>query len=130
MKKVIKNAALTLLAGVALTACATKPTTAVQQTSNQVVLINTFEVPKGKEQAALASWQKSRDFLKTQDGYISTRLHRNLNPNGKFHLINVAVWRSAEDFKKATANMRATLKDNAVEGVVFTPDLYQVIESD
>lgn len=101
-----------------------------QNPPNSVVLINTFEVPKGKEAETLASWQKSADFLKTQDGYISTRLHQNLDPNGKFHLVNMAVWRSAEDFRRATAKMRETMPDNQVEGVKFTPSLFKVIKSD
>lgn len=101
-----------------------------QNSSESVVLINAFEVPKGKEAEALASWQKSADFLKTQDGYISTRLHQNLDPNGKFHLVNVAVWRSADDFKRATAKMRETMPNNQVEGVQFTPSLFRVIKSD
>lgn len=101
-----------------------------QNPPNSVVLINAFEVPKGKEAEALASWQKSADFLKAQDGYISTRLHQNLDPNGKFHLVNVAVWRSADDFKRATAKMRETMPDNQVEGVKFTPSLFRVIKSD
>ncbi|MFC5919759.1 antibiotic biosynthesis monooxygenase family protein [Neisseria weixii] len=42
-------------------------------------LINAFEVPKSKEADALQSWQKSRDFLQTQDGCISTQLHQNLD---------------------------------------------------
>ena len=50
--------------------------------------------------------------------------------NGKFHLINVARWRSADDFKNATAKMREALPDNQVEGVVFYPSLFKVIESD
>ncbi len=101
-----------------------------QNSSESVVLINAFEVPKGKEAEALASWQKSADFLKTQDGYISTRLHQNLDLNGKFHLVNVAVWRSADDFKRATAKMRETMPNNQVEGVQFTLSLFRVIKSD
>lgn len=102
----------------------------LQNPPNSVVLINAFEVPKGKEAEALASWQKAADFLQAQDGYISTRLHQNLDPNGKFHLVNVAVWRSTDDFKRATAKMRETMPDNQVEGVKFTPSLFRVIKSD
>lgn len=100
-----------------------------QNPPNSVVLINTFEVPKGKEAEALASWQKAADFLQAQDGYISTRLHQNLDPNGKFHLVNVAVWRSAEDFQRAAAKMREAMPNNQVEGVKITPSLFRVIKS-
>lgn len=97
---------------------------------NSVVLINTFEVPKGKEAETLASWQKARDFLKTQHGYMGTRLHQNIDPNGKYHFVNVARWKSAEDFKAATAKMREALPNNMPEGVTATPSLFKVVESD
>jgi len=97
---------------------------------NSVVLINPFEVPQGKEAETLAAWQKSRDFLKTQPGYISTRLHQNIDPNGKYHFVNVARWRSAEEFKAATAKMHQALPDNKPEGVTASPGLFKVIESD
>ena len=97
---------------------------------NSVVLINTFEVPQGKEAEALAAWQKARDFLKTQPGYISTRLHQNIDPNVKYHLVNVARWRSAEDFKAAAAKMNQALPNNKPEGVTASPGLFKVIESD
>lgn len=97
---------------------------------NSVVLINTFEVLQGKEAEALAAWQKARDFLKTQPGYISTRLHQNIDPNGKYHLVNVARWRNMEDFKAATAKMRQALPDNMPEGVTASPGLFKVIEND
>ena len=97
---------------------------------NSVVLINTFEVPQGKEAETLAAWQKSRDFLKTQPGYISTRLHQNIDPNGKYHFVNVARWRSAEEFKAATAKMHQALPDNKPEGITASPGLFKVIESD
>jgi antibiotic biosynthesis monooxygenase len=97
---------------------------------NAVVLINTFSVPAGKEAAALASWQKARDFLQTQPGYLGTRLHQNLDPNGTYHLVNVARWQSAEAFKAATEKMRAALPDNQVEGVIAQPGLFKVIDSD
>lgn len=97
---------------------------------NSVVLINTFEVPQGKEVETLAAWQKSRDFLKTQPGYISTRLHQNIDPNGKYHFVNVARWRSAEEFKAATAKMQQALPNNKPEGVTASPGLFKVIESD
>lgn len=97
---------------------------------NSVVLINTFEVPQGKEAETLESWKKSRDFLKTQPGYISTRLHQNIDPNGKYQYVNVARWKSAEDFQAAAAKMRQALPDNKPEGVTASPGLFKVIESD
>jgi heme-degrading monooxygenase HmoA len=54
-----------------------------------VTLINPFEVPKGKEEAVLKMWEKAAEFMKKQPGFVSTRLHRALSPEARFHLINV-----------------------------------------
>ena len=67
--------------------------------------------------------------MKTQPGYIATRLHQNIDPNGKYHLVNVARWRNMEDFKAATAKMRQALPDNMPEGVTASPGLFKVIET-
>ena len=56
-----------------------------------VTLINVFEVPEGKLEASIEMWEKSRDFLQTQPGYISTKSHQSIAPNTKFMLINVAI---------------------------------------
>jgi heme-degrading monooxygenase HmoA len=68
-----------------------------------VVLINAFEVPVGQDEAFLAGWDKARDFLRTQEGYLSTRLHRSIAPNADFRYVNVALWESADAFRAATA---------------------------
>jgi heme-degrading monooxygenase HmoA len=41
-----------------------------------VILINPFWVPKGKEDEALAFWDRVADYMGKQPGFISTRLHR------------------------------------------------------
>jgi heme-degrading monooxygenase HmoA len=59
-----------------------------------VVLINAFEVPEGEDDAFLRGWDRTREFLSTQDGYLSTRLHRSLAPGADFRFVNVALWES------------------------------------
>jgi hypothetical protein len=44
--------------------------------SEPVVLINSFEVPAEQDEAFVQGWERVRDFLSTQDGYISSTLHR------------------------------------------------------
>lgn len=129
-KTALIAAAVTAFVAVGCTANAKQWQEKCEAFQNSVVLINTFEVPQGKEAEALAAWQKARDFLKTQPGYISTRLHQNIDPNGKYHLVNVARWRSAEDFKAAAAKMNQALPNNKPEGVTASPGLFKVIESD
>ena len=64
-----------------------------------VILINPFEVPEGKEEDALAFWEKAADFMRRQPGYLSTRLHKSIVSWARFHYINIAEWESVEHFE-------------------------------
>ncbi len=66
-----------------------------------VVLINPFEVPEDHDDEFIESWQAVRDLVKRRKGFVSTALHRSLNPKARFRFINVAVWETAEDFYAA-----------------------------
>ena len=52
-----------------------------------VVLINAFEVPAAQDEVFLAAWDRARAFLSTQQGYLSTRLHRSLSPSADFRFV-------------------------------------------
>ncbi|MEM7749895.1 MAG: antibiotic biosynthesis monooxygenase family protein [Pseudomonadota bacterium] len=95
-----------------------------------MTLINVFTVPAGKEAEAIVFWEKAANFLKNQPGYISTKLHKSVQPNAKHGLINVAKWESAEAFKRASAAMRAKSGIKPVKGLSFAAALYTVIRSD
>ena len=64
-----------------------------------VILINPFEVPKGKEKEALAFWEKVAEYMRKQPGFIATRLHQAVVPWARFHFINVAEWESVAHFE-------------------------------
>ena len=57
-----------------------------------VVLINVLEVPEGKDEEFLAGWEQGKAIMERQPGYISSALHRSLDPAAKFRYINVANW--------------------------------------
>ncbi|MGR5061890.1 antibiotic biosynthesis monooxygenase family protein [Photobacterium sp. DNB22_13_2] len=101
----------------------------VAPVSAEVTLINPFHVPEFHEQAVLDHWEQARDFLETQPGYISTTLHRSLQPNSQFHYINVAKWESTADFKTAISAMNKTLSPLSLPGVELYPALYEVIRN-
>ena len=109
-----------------LTLTGALPMTA-QSANDPVILINPFVVPAGSEDDAIAMWMLARDFLATQPGYISTRLHRSLSPDATYVLINVAEWETMEAFQAATTAMRASGSIPRIEGVVGDPQLYNVI---
>ncbi|MDJ0992503.1 MAG: antibiotic biosynthesis monooxygenase family protein [Dinoroseobacter sp.] len=95
-----------------------------------VVLINTFEVPKGQREATITAWEAARDFLAEQPGYISTELHGSVTQQARFELVNVARWESAQAFMAATEEMRAAGVFQPPADVIANPALYTVIAAD
>jgi len=41
-----------------------------------LILINAFEVPGEEADQFVAAWEKTRDYLATQPGYLDTALHQ------------------------------------------------------
>ncbi len=95
--------------------------------SEHIILINPFEVPKGKLEESVIYWEACRDFLKKQPGYISTKLHQSIKDDAKFELINVAVWESPKAFTEASQKMAKELGVPPTEGLKANPSLYTVI---
>ena len=96
----------------------------------EVTLINVFAVPEGREEAVIAAWEKARDFLSREPGYIDTALHRAIGPDARFALVNIAHWQSPDAFMTATKRMQAAGIFPPVEGLEFHPALYRVVRSD
>jgi len=98
--------------------------------NENVVLINSFKVPEHQLGEAIKMWEKARDYLQQQPGYISTELHQSLSSDAQYRLINVAQWRTVEEYTKATQSMRANAGLPRIEGVKPSPALYHVIRRD
>jgi heme-degrading monooxygenase HmoA len=93
----------------------------------EVVLINAFEVPAADAEAFLAAWEKASDYLQSQPGYVDRALHQAVAPNAEFQFVNIARWRTAEDFRAATQSpgFREATADLAV--YQSHPALYRVV---
>jgi heme-degrading monooxygenase HmoA len=105
---------------------------AASASADNIILINPFQVPEHKLEESINFWEKARDFLKTQPGYVSTKLHSSLQADSEYQLINVAEWRSTSEFKAATNNMRSYFKENKIrhpDGLKGRPSLYSVIRN-
>ncbi len=98
--------------------------------AEEITLINPFEVPANKLDETIAFWEKARNFLQTQPGYISTSLHQSIADDARFQLINIAKWQSAEAFVAASRKMQAEAGLPRVEGLIPSPGLYTVIRED
>jgi heme-degrading monooxygenase HmoA len=92
-----------------------------------VVLINAFEVPQGEDEAFLGGWERQREFLSAQQGYISTRLHRSLSPDADFRFVNVALWESEQAFSDATSQLQSRA---APVPFRYHASLYEVVRED
>ncbi len=89
------------------------------------VLINAFEVPEERDAEFLAHWEAARRFMERQPGYVSTALHRSLDPAARFRYVNVAEWQSPQDFRAALGHPEfAALRERAP--VASYPSVYTV----
>lgn len=98
--------------------------------AENIILINPFNVPENKLEESIQFWEKARDFLSTQPGYVSTKLHSSIQENTEYQLINIAEWKTPVEFKAATTKMRAYFKKNKIRppvGLKATPALYSII---
>lgn len=95
--------------------------------SSHITLINSFEVPTGKLEESIKYWEDCRDFLKTQTGYVSTKLHQSIKEDARFMLVNVAIWESPKAFMDATKKMQKVIGAPPVEGLKPNASLYNVI---
>lgn len=95
-----------------------------------VIVINPFEVPKGKEGQALVMWEKYAEYFRRQPGYVSTKLHRSVNLDARFYLVNVAEWTTADSFLAALKNPELrTIAEGSAEDFPHYPGLYEVIRT-
>lgn len=75
----------------------------MEMNGDPAILINAFEVPSGADEAFIQGWERARDFLSRQPGFVSTALHQSLAPDADFRFVNIARWDSAEAFRAALA---------------------------
>ena len=95
-----------------------------------VILINPFEVPKGKEDEALAFWEEVADYMRKQPGFISTQLHRAIVPWARFQLVNVTAWSSVAHFEAAINSEEfKNLTDPYMDIFPHYPGLYGVVKT-
>jgi heme-degrading monooxygenase HmoA len=95
-----------------------------------VTLINPFEVAPGREEDAVAYWDRCADVLRQQPGFISARLHRAITPGERFPLVNVAEWESAEHFQTAvsTSEFQSVAAPGASDFTHF-PAIYDIVRT-
>lgn len=66
-----------------------------------LVLINLFSMPVELVDDFVAGWEASIAGAKDAPGFRGTRLHRSLDPDAPYPVVNVARWDSADDWRAA-----------------------------
>jgi len=94
-----------------------------------MVLINAFEVPGDQAEQFIAAWEKTRDYLQSQPGYIDTTLHQAVTPEADFQFVNVARWQTAEAFLAATQSQGFRESAIGLVGYRPHPSLYRVVRT-
>lgn len=89
-----------------------------------VILMNPFHVAREDIDAVVKAWEADATWLKKQPGFISTQLHRAIEPSTMF--FNYAVWESTAHFRAAFAHpdFQATLAAYP-DGTVAAPHLFE-----
>ena len=96
----------------------------------EVILINVFEVPVVEAERFIAAWERTRDYLQTQPGYLDTALHQAIRPDAEFQLVNIARWRTAGEFMAATRSAGFRESATALAGGYRPhPALYRIVRT-
>ncbi len=74
---------------------------ATTKQSNCTAIVS-YKVGAEDAEAFLEAWHKANDHLKKQEGHVSTTLHRAVSANPTFRFVNIAMWKTADDFRTAT----------------------------
>jgi heme-degrading monooxygenase HmoA len=94
--------------------------------ASPVVLVNVFTLDPEDEQALLRAWRPDAEFMKRQQGFISTQLHRAIGESPTY--LNYAIWESTAAFRAAFGDpgFKASLSAYP-RSAVAAPHLFQKV---
>jgi heme-degrading monooxygenase HmoA len=91
-----------------------------------VILVNPFEVPENEAEQFVAGWDRVRELLADERGYLGTRLHEAVD-DAAFRFVNVARWSSPLMFSRALGRSEVQEAAGALP-YRSHPALYQVVD--
>jgi heme-degrading monooxygenase HmoA len=96
-----------------------------------LVLINLFSMPREMVDDFVAHWESSIAPAKGAAGFRRTRLHRAIDPDAPYPVVNIARWDSVEDWRATVARHFAAPGPRAREADVLVahPALYTVVHT-
>jgi heme-degrading monooxygenase HmoA len=98
-------------------------------TSGPVTLINSFQVPVGRDQDFHLLWEHTSRYFTGRPGFRSLRLHRAVSDDATYRWVNVARWDSEADFRAAHATeaFRRVVTAPGWEEFPSSPVLYEEV---
>jgi heme-degrading monooxygenase HmoA len=97
--------------------------------TGQVVLMNRFVVPEGRDDAFVELWTETSRFFRAQPGFVSLKLHRAVSADAEHRYVNVAVWESAAHYAAPyqTEEFRRLVTQDAWREFPSSPSVYEVV---
>ncbi|MFD2420469.1 antibiotic biosynthesis monooxygenase family protein [Amycolatopsis pigmentata] len=96
-----------------------------------LVLINLFSMPAEMVDKFVADWERSTMASRDAKGFRGTRLHRSLDPDAEYPVVNIARWDSVEDWQAAIEKFFSEPREDHVGGgwssLTPHPNLYTVV---
>jgi heme oxygenase (mycobilin-producing) len=93
-----------------------------------VTLMNSFEVPEGRDDDFLSLWTQTSHYFRRQPGFLSLRLHRAVTPGTGYRYVNVARWATDAAYRAphTTEEFRRLVTQDAWQEFPSSPVLYRV----
>ncbi len=95
----------------------------------ECIAIVAYEVMNEDRARFLDAWAKANDHLKAQSGHVSSTLHQAVSANPDFRFVNIAHWKSEDDFRTATQSNQFREASGALEAYPIHASVYEVVRS-
>lgn len=95
---------------------------------SKITIFNPIEVPKGKEGETLQTFNHFANYFSKQTGYLSSTLHKAVEPNAQYALINISTWASKEDFLAALNTKEFEQVRQKAGSFTSHPTIYKTLE--
>ncbi|WP_435592422.1 antibiotic biosynthesis monooxygenase family protein [Nocardia sp. bgisy118] len=93
-----------------------------------ITFVNAFELPAERIDEFLPHWLGRAELMSQAPGFRDNRLHRAVNPDTRFQLVNIAHWDSAEAWRAAGDDPRFQQRLSASpDFAAANPALFQVV---
>jgi heme-degrading monooxygenase HmoA len=94
---------------------------------SSITVINPFEVPGNRHEEALGLWDRANALFEQQDGFLSARLYKAVDPAARFHYVTVAEWEGVEAFMAALGSDELQALEGELAEFPHSPGAYVVV---